>query len=161
MAKKLTRADVKREDWNRLWHDHAVEIASGRVQVLDLGVSGVFDYAGPNRNSCWRSCSCCLPRITKSSASGFTVFGAGYPPRLYPCLRFAAYLAIGLAQNSGPSGSLLLSREDSSSSASCRFSPAHCNCLVRPTDKLQPRKPALVIAITVQKSFFRPVFCTK
>src|SRR5262249_48633728 len=30
-------------------------------------------------------------------------------------------------QNSGPSGSLLLSREASSSSASCRFSPAHCN----------------------------------
>ena len=36
MAKKLTRASVKREDWNRLWHDHAVEIAGGRVQVLDL-----------------------------------------------------------------------------------------------------------------------------
>jgi hypothetical protein len=36
MAKKLTRANVKREDWNRLWHDHAVEIAGGRVQVLDL-----------------------------------------------------------------------------------------------------------------------------
>ena len=29
------------------------------------------------------------------------------------------------AQNSGPSGSLVLAREDSSSSASCRFSPAH------------------------------------
>ena len=36
MAKKLTRASVKREDWNRLWHDHAIEIAGGRVQVLDL-----------------------------------------------------------------------------------------------------------------------------
>jgi hypothetical protein len=36
MAKKLTRASVKRDDWNRLWHDHAVEIAGGRVQVLDL-----------------------------------------------------------------------------------------------------------------------------
>jgi hypothetical protein len=36
MAKKLTRAGVKREEWNRLWHDHAVEIASGRVKVLDL-----------------------------------------------------------------------------------------------------------------------------
>jgi len=36
MAKKLTRSSVKREDWNRLWHDHAVEIAGGRVQVLDL-----------------------------------------------------------------------------------------------------------------------------
>jgi hypothetical protein len=36
IAKKLTRPAVKREDWNRLWHDHAVEIAGGRVQVLDL-----------------------------------------------------------------------------------------------------------------------------
>ena len=36
MAKKLTRGSVAREDWNRLWHDHAVEIAGGRVQVLDL-----------------------------------------------------------------------------------------------------------------------------
>jgi hypothetical protein len=94
-----------------------------------LGVSGVFDYAGPNRNSRYRSCPCCLPRITKSSASGFTVFGADCPPHLYPCLRFVAYLAIGLTQNSGPSGSLLLSREDSSSSTSCRFIPAHRNRL--------------------------------
>ena len=36
MAKKLTRSSVKREEWNRLWHDHAVEIAGDRVQVLDL-----------------------------------------------------------------------------------------------------------------------------
>lgn len=36
MAKKLTRPGVARENWNRYWHDHTVEIASGRVQVLDL-----------------------------------------------------------------------------------------------------------------------------
>jgi hypothetical protein len=36
ISKKLTRAGIKREEWNRLWHDHAVEIAGGRVQVLDL-----------------------------------------------------------------------------------------------------------------------------
>ncbi len=36
MAKKLTRPAVKLSDWNRLWHDHAVEIAGKRVQVLDL-----------------------------------------------------------------------------------------------------------------------------
>jgi len=36
MAKKLTRPSVNRADWNRLWHDHAVEIAGGRVKVLDL-----------------------------------------------------------------------------------------------------------------------------
>jgi len=36
IAKKLTRPAVSLNDWNRLWHDHAVEIATGRVQVLDL-----------------------------------------------------------------------------------------------------------------------------
>jgi len=36
MAKKLTRPNVKLDDWNKLWHDHTVEIAGGRVQVLDL-----------------------------------------------------------------------------------------------------------------------------
>ena len=36
MAKKLTRQAVSLSDWNRFWHDHAAEIASGRVQVLDL-----------------------------------------------------------------------------------------------------------------------------
>ena len=36
MAKKLTRPAVARADWNRLWHDHATEIATGRVKVLDL-----------------------------------------------------------------------------------------------------------------------------
>lgn len=36
IAKKLTRSTVSLSDWNRLWHDHAVEIATGRVQVLDL-----------------------------------------------------------------------------------------------------------------------------
>jgi hypothetical protein len=36
IAKKLTRSSVSREDWNRLWHDHQLEIATGRVQVHDL-----------------------------------------------------------------------------------------------------------------------------
>jgi len=36
MAKKLTRPRVSRESWNKYWHDHTVEIASGRVKVLDL-----------------------------------------------------------------------------------------------------------------------------
>ena len=36
IAKKLVRPAVNLNDWNRLWHDHAVEIAGGRVQVLDL-----------------------------------------------------------------------------------------------------------------------------
>jgi hypothetical protein len=41
-----------------------------------LGVPGVFDYAGPNRNSRYRPCSCCLPRILTASASGLYVFAA-------------------------------------------------------------------------------------
>ncbi len=36
IAKKLTRPAINREAWNKLWHDHAVEIAGGRVKVLDL-----------------------------------------------------------------------------------------------------------------------------
>jgi hypothetical protein len=35
-----------------------------------LGVPGVFDYAGLNRDSRHRPCSCCLPRILTASASG-------------------------------------------------------------------------------------------
>ena len=35
-----------------------------------LGVSGVFDYAGLNKDSRYRPCSCCLPRIYTASASG-------------------------------------------------------------------------------------------
>ena len=41
-----------------------------------------------------------------------------------PCLRFAESLAV-TAQDSGPSGSLLLPRKALSSSTSCRFIPAH------------------------------------
>src|ERR1700719_3686022 len=91
-----------------------------------LGVSGVFDYAGLNRSSRYRACSCCLPRISRTSASGLHLFGAEYPPRLssvYASLNTSRYPA----QDSRPSGSLLLSREELSSSASCRFIPAHCN----------------------------------
>jgi len=35
-AKKVTRPNVPLATWNKLWHDHAVEIAGGRVKVLDL-----------------------------------------------------------------------------------------------------------------------------
>jgi hypothetical protein len=86
-----------------------------------LGVSGVFDYAGLNKSSRYRACSCCLPRITRASASGLTVFGAEYPPRLssvYASLSTSRYPA----QDSRPSGSLLLSRKALSSSTSCRLS---------------------------------------
>jgi len=36
VAKKLTRNQVPLRDWNKNWHDHTIEIAGGRVQVLDL-----------------------------------------------------------------------------------------------------------------------------
>src|SRR5216684_1174311 len=93
-----------------------------------LGVPGVFDYAGLNRSSRYRACSCCLPHITRASASGLSVYGAEYPPRLSP-----VYASLSTsrypAQDSRPSGSLLLSRKELSSSASCRFIPAHCKRL--------------------------------
>ena len=37
VAKTITRTEaVSLDDWNRNWHDHTQEIATGRVQVLDL-----------------------------------------------------------------------------------------------------------------------------
>ncbi len=36
VAKKVARNHVPRATWNAYYHDHAVEIATGRVQVLDL-----------------------------------------------------------------------------------------------------------------------------
>ena len=35
-AKSLTRPNVPFKTWNKYWHDHTVEIAGGRVKVLDL-----------------------------------------------------------------------------------------------------------------------------
>src|ERR1700731_1422949 len=89
-----------------------------------LGVSGVFDYAGLDKDSRYRPCSCCLPHIYTASASGLYIFAAQCPtpPILY--LRFAGSLAVA-AQDSRPSGSLLLSCKALSSSPSHRFIPAH------------------------------------
>lgn len=36
IAKKLTRPNISRKVWNKNWHDHLVEINSGRVKVHDL-----------------------------------------------------------------------------------------------------------------------------
>ncbi len=35
VAKSVSRPNVPLDTWNKFYHDHAVEIASGRVQVLD------------------------------------------------------------------------------------------------------------------------------
>jgi hypothetical protein len=36
IAKKLTRPNIPLETWNKNWHDHLIEINSGRVKVHDL-----------------------------------------------------------------------------------------------------------------------------
>ena len=36
MAKPLSRSAVPLDVWNKFYHDHDVEIATGRVQVLDM-----------------------------------------------------------------------------------------------------------------------------
>lgn len=36
VEKNLARKNMKLELWNKHYHDHAVEIATGRVQVLDM-----------------------------------------------------------------------------------------------------------------------------
>ena len=35
-CQKLTRTQVPLKSWNANWHDHTIEIAGGRVQVLDM-----------------------------------------------------------------------------------------------------------------------------
>ncbi len=98
-----------------------------------LDVSGVFDYAGLSRNSRYRSCSYCLPRITRTSASGLHLFEIA---SFRSSIAHPAYTPIYAsltpsresAQDSGPSGSLVLSRKNFAFSASCRFYPgAFCN----------------------------------
>ena len=87
-----------------------------------LGVLGFFDYAGLSRNSRYRSSPCCLPRMLTASASGLYLFGAQSPTPTILHLRFAGSLTVA-AQDSRPSGSLLLSCKTLSSPTSCRFSP--------------------------------------
>jgi hypothetical protein len=96
-----------------------------------LGVSGVFDYAGPSKSSRYRSCSCCLPPLQErrrpdcifSELQTHPTYSPGYAS---PCTSRCP------AQNSGPSRSLVLSRKNFAFSASCRFSPAHCNRDITP-----------------------------
>src|SRR5208283_1375172 len=53
------------------------------------------------------------------------------PCRLLPPVYASLRTSRHTAQNPGPSGSLILSREKFSFSASCRFIPAHCSCNFR------------------------------
>ena len=75
-------------------------------------VSGVFDYAGLNGDSRYRPRPCCLPPSQKRRRpdcifSKLNTQPACTPVYASPCTSRC------LTQNSGPSGSLLLSREDS------------------------------------------------
>ena len=68
------------------------------------------------------------------------LFGAEYLPRLPPVNASTSPSRVA-SHDSGPSGSLVLTRKALSSSASCRFSPAHCNQDVTPTFGLLVRPP--------------------
>jgi hypothetical protein len=96
------------------------------------GVSGVFDYAGPSRDSRYRTCSCCLPPVRKRRRPDCLFSELNTQPTCTPVYA-SPCTSRYTAQNSGPSGSLLLSRRNLSFPASCRFIPAH---LTGPTHSL-------------------------
>lgn len=51
VAKSVTRAHVPLETWNKYYHDHEVEIATGRVQVLDVPEAQAKDIAASAANT--------------------------------------------------------------------------------------------------------------
>ncbi len=88
------------------------------------GVSGVYDYAGPDRNSRYRSRPCCLPPMQKRQRPDCIFSKLNTQPTCTPV--YASLITSRCpTQNSGPSGSLLLSRRTLAFPASCRFIPAH------------------------------------
>jgi hypothetical protein len=89
------------------------------------GVSGVYDYAGPDRNSRYRPRPCCLPPMQKRQRPDCIFSKLNTQPTCTPVYA-SPHTSRCATQNSGPSGSLLLSRRTVSVPASCRFIPAHC-----------------------------------
>ncbi len=89
-----------------------------------LGVSGVFDYAGLTRDSRYRLQSCYLPLNSERQRPDCDFSELNTQPTYAP-----VYTSLCIsrcpAQNSGPSGSLPLSREILAFSTSCRFISAH------------------------------------
>jgi hypothetical protein len=73
-----------------------------------LGVSGVFDYAGLSRNSHNCSCSCGLPRITKTVGVRIASFRSSIAHPAYTPVYTSLTPSRESAQDSGPSGSLVL-----------------------------------------------------
>jgi len=98
------------------------------------GVSGVFDYAGLNRDSRYRPCPCCLPPVIKRRRPDCLFSELNTQPTCTPVYA-SPCTSRYTAQNSGPSGSPLLSRRDLPFPASCRFIPGAHN---RPMRGLRP-----------------------
>jgi hypothetical protein len=73
------------------------------------GVSGVYDYAGPDRNSRYRSRPCCLPPMQKRQRPDCIFSKLNTQPTCTPVYA-SPNTSRCATQNSGPSGSLLLSR---------------------------------------------------
>ena len=46
VSKSISRAHVPLDVWNKFYHDHEVEIATGRVQILDLPEAQAQEIAG-------------------------------------------------------------------------------------------------------------------
>ena len=59
-----------------------------------LGVSGVFDYAGLKRNSPIVPVHVAFPALQGRRRPGCIFSELHSPPHLFPCLRFALYLAV-------------------------------------------------------------------
>ncbi len=95
-----------------------------------LGVSGVYDYAGLNRDSRLRLCPCCLP-LDQQRRHPDLVFSKLDTQPTYSPVYASSYTSRCTTQNSGPSGSLLLPRKNFPFSASCRFIPAHWSPTLR------------------------------
>src|SRR6516225_2817711 len=93
-------------------------------------VHGVYDYAGPSGNSRKRCRACGLPQWVRRRRPDYKFSKLDTQPIFSP-----VYASLETSrnpmQNSGPSGSLLLSRKALSSSTPCRFIPAHTHRFLR------------------------------
>ncbi len=83
-----------------------------------------LQHAGLNRESRLRLCPCCLP-LDQQRRHPDLVFSKLDTQPTYSPVYASSYTSRCTTQNSGPSGSLLLPRNNFPFSASCRFIPAH------------------------------------
>jgi len=94
------------------------------LHIVSLACAGSIDYAGPSRNLRYRSPHVAF-RPCKSVSVLIASFRSSIPSPPVPLFYASRCTSRCSTQNSGPSGSLLLSRRTLSFPASCRFSPAH------------------------------------